>query len=98
MGKDPVNVTRLIRLNDRLAKADDYHKNMQKGSQVAAWHENKMKHANAPTKVQYVPCICFPTAVSTYLICIGTCVTHIFIFAFVACLSGYEGSMQRSKS
>jgi hypothetical protein len=66
MGKDPVNVTRLIRLNDRLAKADDYHKNIQRGSQVATWHENKMKHANAPTKVQFVTSFSFPAAVSIY--------------------------------
>ena len=54
MGKDPVNITRLIRLNEKYSNAENYHKSMQKGSQVAGWHENKLKTANAPTKVGLV--------------------------------------------
>mmetsp|Transcript_15708 Transcript_15708/g.43947 ORF Transcript_15708/g.43947 Transcript_15708/m.43947 type:complete len:117 (+) Transcript_15708:122-472(+) len=51
MGRDPVNVTRLLRDNQRVADAQTYAKHIVTGGQVASWHERQLQRDNAPMRV-----------------------------------------------
>mmetsp|Transcript_19718 Transcript_19718/g.35203 ORF Transcript_19718/g.35203 Transcript_19718/m.35203 type:complete len:117 (-) Transcript_19718:7-357(-) len=51
MGRDPVNITRLVKLNDQFEQAQAHSKSLHRGGQTAAWHESAFKSSGGPVKV-----------------------------------------------
>lgn len=56
MGKEPLNITRLIRLNDKYAAAESHQRGLARGNQAAEWHGNVYKRANATPPVRFRAC------------------------------------------
>jgi len=51
MGRDPINITRLVKQNEQYSRAEAHAKSLLRGGETAAWHESAFKAAGAPVPV-----------------------------------------------